>query len=173
MANINTRLEIWKDILNYGGFYEVSNLGNVKSFKKQKKGELLKPCLNNHGYLHVLLSKNGKYKTKKIHQLVAETFLNHIPCGHKLVVNHINFNKTDNRVGNLEIITSRENTNLKHIKSSSQYVGVSWIKNIGKWSSRIQVNGKNEFLGHFTDELDAHNAYQNKLKEITTIKTKL
>lgn len=170
MANINTQLEIWKYIPNYGGLYEVSNLGNVKSYKKHPEGKLLSRCFDGHGYLHVLLYKNGKSKTKKVHQLVAEVFLNHNPCGYKLVVNHINFIKTDNRVKNLEIVTARENANLKHIKSSSQYVGVSWIKNIGKWRSVILINGKNKFLGHFTDELEAHNAYQNELQKIKTTK---
>ena len=53
----------------------------------------------------------GKKETKQVHQMVAESFLNHIPCGYKLVVNHIDFNRTNNAVQNLELVSARENSN--------------------------------------------------------------
>ena len=172
MENIQ---EIWKDIPNYEGYYQVSNLGNVKSLArfnnlgKRVKERVLKNLVNTtNGYLVVNLSKIGLVKTKQIHQLVAEAFLNHSQKGHKLVVNHKNFNRQDNRVENLEIVTQRENTNRAHIKSSSKYVGVSWHKGRKKWMSRIVINGKRKHLGYFFEEIEASNAYQNKLKEILT-----
>ena len=159
-------VEIWKDIKNYEGFYQVSSFGNVKSFKAQKntKFKILHKVLNIHGYYQVALCDNKTVKkTFKIHQLVAVAFLNHIPCGMKLVINHINLNKLDNRVENLEIVTTRENCNMKHLKSSSNYTGVSWNKNKLQWSSVIGINGKVKHLGYFNSEIEASLFYENAL----------
>ena len=106
--------EIFKDIKGYEGYYQVSNLGRVKSVQRQiiKRGnyytlkeKILKPCKDNLGYLHVRLCKNGKPTLWKIHQLVALAFLNHDrkEAGWDTIIHHINGNKRDNRVTNLEI----------------------------------------------------------------------
>ena len=170
--------EIWKDIPNYEGYYQASNLGRIKSLSRivlrkgkypfMSKEKVLKPALIPLGYCQIVLHKNGIKKGKSIHSLVAESFLNHKPNGHKLVVNHKNFNREDNRVENLEIITNRENTNQKHKKSKSKYIGVTWHKRVNKWTAQILYKRKNIHLGCFNNEIDAHNAYQNKLKEILT-----
>lgn len=110
--------------------------------------------------------KNKKPDTFNIHQLVSIVFLGHNNCGYKLVVNHKDLNKQNNHVDNLEIVTQRENANRKHCKSSSQYVGVHWHKVAQKWIARIVINGKLKYLGCFTNEYDAHLAYQKRLKEI-------
>ena len=157
--------EIFKDIPKYEGMYKVSNLGNVKSLKFGKE-KLLKEGLSSNGYLTVVLYKYGSKITSNIHQLVAMAFLNHVPDGYKMVVNHINNNKVDNRVLNLEIVTQRENTNRKHLDSSSKYVGVHWDKNTRNWRARIRINGKPKHLGLFTDELEASKAYQKELLSI-------
>jgi hypothetical protein len=143
----------------------VSNFGKVKSIKFGKE-IILKPRLNKSGYYYVNLWKNGNVKSLNVHQLVAIAFLNHIPNGYKLVVNHINFIKTDNTVGNLELITHRENTNRKHLPSTSKYVGVRWDDKIKKWRSAIVLNKKQIHLGTFINELEAAKAYNNKLNEI-------
>lgn len=168
--------EEWRDIPDYEGYYQVSDLGRIKSLSRIKmnsgknpflrKEIMMKQNFNPKGYLSIFLCKNSEMKIRKIHKLVAIAFLNHIPCGYDLVINHKNFIKTDNIKGNLEIITARENSNLKHIKSSSKFVGVSWHKKVGKWQSRIVINKKRIHLGVFNNEIDAHNAYQNKLAEI-------
>lgn len=155
-------MEVWKTIKGYED-YQVSDLGNVKSLKFKKEINI-KPRISVSGYFIVGLHSNGKLKTKTVHQLVAIAFLNHTPCGMKLVVNHINFNKLDNRVENLEIVSVRENSNRKHIKSSSQYLGVAWNKEKKKWSSQIVINGINKYLGCFENEIEAHEYYQNALK---------
>ena len=164
MSTLNNKEE-WKDIKDYEGIYQVSNLGRVKSLKFDKE-KILNTGKASSGYLMVCFSKNGKKKARTVHSVVAEAFLDHEPNGYKLVVNHINFDRLDNRVENLEVVTNRENSNQKHLKSTSNYTGVSWYNRTKKWESKIRVNGKSKHLGLFTNELEASRAYQNKLKEI-------
>ena len=158
--------EIWKDIPNYEGIYQISTFGNVKSLKWNKE-RILKQCPNQDGYYTLNLSKKGVCKLKKIHQLMAITYLNHTPCGMNKVVNHINFNRQDNRLENLELVTHRENTNRKHIQSTSKYIGVHWSKHAKRWQSRISIKGKTKHLGYFKNELNASNRYFKELKIIT------
>lgn len=100
--------EIWRDIKGYEGLYQVSNFGRVKSLeRKVKKWDgfrtmpetILKPKVQNNGYLTVMLYKNGKGKTIAIHRLVAEAFIPN-PHNHP-TVDHINRIRTDNREENL------------------------------------------------------------------------
>ena len=93
--------EVWKDIEGYEGLYQVSNLGNIKSLKRNTAHErILIPRVGRDGYKYVGLSKNGICKSKKIHRMVAETFLpniNDLPQ-----INHIDGNKLNNKLENLE-----------------------------------------------------------------------
>ena len=157
--------EIFKTIEGYEGMYEISNYGRVKSLKNNKE-YILKPSLDLNGYVIVSLSNEGIKKTKTIHQLVAIAFLNHIADGMKLIVNHKDFNRQNNHVDNLEIILQRNNANRKHLKSSSNFVGVSWYKGGNKRHAYITINRKRKHLGYFTNEIDAHNAYQDALNNI-------
>lgn len=161
---MNTK-EVWKDVKNYEGYYQVSNLGRVRSLRFNKV-KLLKQSVNHSGYSYVNLPKNKKPLTFTIHRLVAVAFLNHTPCGYKLVVNHVNFNKLDNRVENLELVSNRENCNKKHIKSSSKYTGVTYFKRDNKWRASILINGKRIHLGLFECEYQAHLSYQNELAKL-------
>jgi hypothetical protein len=158
-------MEIYKDVIGYEGIYKVSNLGNVKSFKYGKEKQM-KPSKDNLGYLVVGIRLNNIPKIRRIHQLVAESFLNHKRCGLKLVINHIDFDKANNKLDNLEIITQRENSNHKHLKSTSKYVGVSWSESRNKWIALIYLNGKHKNLGRFIKEIDASEAYQKALREL-------
>jgi len=169
-------MEIWKDIENYEGVYKVSSLGRIKSLERKVKHScgnyrmvkerILKATINPRGYLMVTLCKNGTQKKCLVHQLVAIGFLNHKPSGYDMVINHINFIKNDNRLINLEIVTARENSNRKHLKSSSKYVGVRWRKERKKWISEIRIEGVKKHLGCFDCEYEAHLAYQNALSKI-------
>ena len=161
-------IEEFRDVKGYEGIYQVSDLGRVKSLpnKVRFSERIFTPTQSTGGYLKIILSKDGKKKTRNIHQLVAEAFLNHKPCGHKLIVNHINFNRQDNRLENLELDTQRNNTNQKHLKSTSEYTGVSWMKTSNKWISSIRINGKLKYLGLFACELKAAKAYQDALKAL-------
>lgn len=124
--------EEWRHVIGYKGIYQVSDLGNVRSLNYRGKGfcNNLKLCLAGRGYLigdgylTVSLSNKKVVKNRRVHQLVAESFLDHNPCDLKLVVNHKDFNRVNNNVENLEIVTIRENSNKKHLKSTSKYTGV-------------------------------------------------
>lgn len=156
--------EEWKKIEGFED-YQISNLGKVKSLKFGNE-KILKPRVDSNGYLRVTIyNKRNYYKT--IHQLIAVAFLGHKVDGHKLIVDHINCDKLDNRIENLQIISQRENASKDVKKLSSKYVGITYHKKSCKWNSRILINKIRVNLGFFKTELEAHLAYQNKLKEIT------
>ena len=169
--------EIWKDIPGYEGRYQVSNLGRVKSLDRvvhhskygqmNIKGKIKQFGSSTGGYKICGLSKNGVTSTFKVHKIVAMTFLGHNPNGHNEVVDHIDNDNQNNRLNNLQIITSRENSS-KDRKGVSEYTGVCWHGQSKKWAARIWDNSfkKNIHLGLFNNEYDAHMAYLSKLDEI-------
>lgn len=165
--------EVWKPIKGYEGKYELSNLYNVKSVERYVKHRtsgliLIKEKILKQyfykGYYQVGLCLNSKKRNFGIHQLVAMEHFGHVPCGFTLVVDHINHITTDNRLENLRIVPQRINANKKHLKSSSQYTGVSWAKTKNKWISKIIINGKQIHLGQFDTEKEASEYYENSLK---------
>lgn len=175
---MNNEVEIFKDIPNYEGYYQVSNLGRVKSlsrFRKfgnnlgRSKERLLALKKDKDGYNFVTLCKqNSKYKNYKVHQLVAIVFLDHIPNGVINVVDHINNIKTDNRLNNLQIISNRLNQSKDQWRHNrkSLYVGVSFYTKKNKWVAKISVNNKTKHLGCFDLEIDADKAYKEALDRI-------
>jgi len=154
-------MEIYKTVKGFNN-YQISNLGRVWSVKNKKQ---LKLSLHSSGYYCVNLYIDGKRQLNKIHQLVAIAFLNHKPCGYKIVVDHIDNNPLNNRVDNLQLVTPRENSS-KDRKGSSKYTDVNWHKNRNKWQANIQVNGNLKYLGVFNNELEAHKEYQKALSEL-------
>lgn len=157
--------EVFKDIKGYEGHYQVSNFGNVKSLKKGKE-TILNPNTKNVTYHTVVLCKDGKKKTKRIHSLVSETFLNHKPS-RKFVVDHIDNNPFNNKLNNLQIIPQRVNSSKDKSNGASKYIGVGWCKTRNRWVAAIRINGKKKNLGRFKCEFAAAAAYNKKLKEIT------
>jgi len=158
--------EIWKEVPNYEN-YMVSSRGNVKSMSYNGAGRerVMKQSLMKNGYLFLNLCKESKVKMFYTHQLVAMAFLGHVRCGHRLEVNHIDENKRNNNLSNLELLT-QEQHKAKSVNKTSSYLGVSWNKPAKRWISQIRINGKVTYIGCFTNELEAHEAYQKKLKEI-------
>lgn len=151
-------MEIWKDIEGYNNKYQISNYGRVKSLYNnhlEKREVILKPRKSNNGYLYINLYKNSKCKTKRIHRLVAEAFLYN---KNKLEqVNHIDGNKLNNNVNNLEWISASDNCKHAYINSLSDP-----ISNLPK-----DLKGKNNPKSKKIVQLDINN---NLIKEWETIK---
>lgn len=104
--------EIWKPIEGYENLYQISNLGRVKSLPKPYKNnaiskeKILNPRINDNGYCVVELYKERKRKVYRIHKLVIQNFIGN---NDKLDVNHLDGNKQNNRLDNLEYCTRKEN----------------------------------------------------------------
>lgn len=107
--NENNQEEIWRDIKGYEGYYQVSNLGNVKTLHANKghKIKLLSIAPHPRGYRQVNLYKDGKHESLLVHRLVATAFIPN-PNNYN-EVNHISEDKHDNRVCNLEWVSHAEN----------------------------------------------------------------
>lgn len=111
-------MEIWKDVVGYEGYYQISNFGNVKSLSRIKlhkgyiplltKEKLMKININKYGYSYISLEKNKKQKYCLIHRLVGIAFIDNNK--NKTDINHKNGVKHDNRLENLEWLTRKENT---------------------------------------------------------------
>jgi len=83
------------------------------------------------------------------------------------VVNHIDNDKLNNHALNIQLITARYNTSKDRKSGSSIYTGVTWIKDRGKWHSRIKIGEDSVYLGSFIIEHDAHLTYQSALAIIS------
>lgn len=105
--------EHWKDIKEYEGLYQVSDWGNVRSLNYNHTGktQLLKPAKDNHGYLLVLLCKDGKVRWKMVHRLVAEAFVTNPNTDEYKEVNHKSECPVLNFACVLEYTTHKENCN--------------------------------------------------------------
>ena len=122
-------IEIWKDVVGYEGYYQVSNTGIVRSvdrlisksngINQLRRGKVKSQMLNADGYYAVKLSKRGKDKTLRVHTIVAEAFLNKPSNTHE--VNHKDFNRTNNNISNLEWVTHREN--VAHTVAAKRHFG--------------------------------------------------
>lgn len=149
--------EIFKDIVGYEGLYQISNYGRVKSLgnDKTRKEKILKPWKNSYGYLYVRLSKDGKMKPFLVHRLVLQTF-NPVDNMNELQVDHINMDKTDDKLSNLRYATSKEqkyfdNQDWKtHAKKVYQYTkGGSFVK---EWSSIHEIERELGFWSSYISE---------------------
>lgn len=159
------KTEEFKDIPGYEGLYQVSDLGRVKSLKRNYMLQINK---SGCGYLMVGLYILSVKKSLKVHQLIAMAFLNHRPNGTNVFsVDHIDNIKINNRLINIQVISHRQNMSKDRKNKTSKYTGVSWDKVNNKWVASIGLNKKYIKLGRFKNELDAKKAYDEKLKSIS------
>lgn len=149
--------EIWKDIKDYEGLYQVSNLGRVKSLNYRHTGRerVMEPSKHKVGYLLVSLCKDGKQKTFLIHRLVAEDFIPNPE--NKPEVNHKSENKQDNRVENLEWVWHKDNCNHgtrnKRVAKAQSKTVIQFSKTgefIREWESLHEIERQ---LGYFIQNI--------------------
>ena len=160
---LNNVQEEWKPVEGFENLYQVSNLGRISNYRI-----ILKPRKINSGYFTTCLTLNG-YKTYKlIHRLVATAFITNE--AKKREVNHIDGNKTNNSVVNLEWVTSSENklhardTGLKvyniptlglKLSTVSKYHNVGYDKSRSKWNAAVRLEGKSYYQKRFNTEEEA------------------
>lgn len=164
--------EIWEDIIGYEGLYQISNYGRVKSLYKEwtccnnairKQDEQIKKLHSANGYMKVSLYNNRKVKTYKISILVWEHFGDNDRMGK--VIDHIDGNKLNDRIDNLQLLTSRENVS-KGWNSKGRKYPLGVYKNNKRFESTIMVDKKSIYLGTFDTPELASNAYQVALRNI-------
>lgn len=167
-------IEIWKDVITYEGWYQVSSFGNVRTFRAKGRGvsntqmkepRLLKPFKDRGGYVNVKLTKDKIEKTIMIHRLVATAFLEN--PNNLEQVNHIDSNRSNNNVSNLEWVSREENQAHGYLKRnfSSKYLGVSFKKDKNRWDAVVHKNGVSKYIGRFKTELEAYCAVKKYREE--------
>lgn len=176
-------MENWIDVIGYEGLYMVSDMGNVKSVPRTFNcingqvryidGRVLKLTTDKLGYKYITLYiPHVSKSTKSVHRIVYESFKGKTD----LIIDHIiEGNPSDNRLGNLQAITQRENVSknrLQRFKKTSKYIGVSFDKNKPeqqkRWKAHIHYNKKSRSLGRYKTEDEAAAVYQNALHDLLT-----
>lgn len=141
--------EIWKEIPGYEGIYQASNLGKIRSLKRNKV-RILRPRRSGNGYYNVKLYLNKVSKCSTVHRIVWLAFNGPIPEG--MQINHLNENKSDNRLENLSLCTVKENINYgtrtermakKHSKPVIQFdINGNFIAEYSSITEAAKVLGK-------------------------------
>lgn len=159
----------WKLIAGFGGTYSVSNYGEVRN---NRTGKLMKPRKNEKGYLRIGLTTNGKQKCMRVHRLVAQAFIPNPENKHE--VNHIDFNKENNCVNNLEWVTCKENSD--HSFGNRKRSNEKKYKKVSNTGEKhisyqngyyvVRMFGKKYFCKSFKNIEDAKKYRDEKIKEI-------
>lgn len=172
--------EIWKDIPDYEGKYQVSNLGRVKSCERQvwngkkyftHKERIMKGGFSGLGYLEFTLTKDGKGKSFNAQALVASAFLGYtlkkyhsILSGgnYDLKIIHKNGDVSDNRLENIEIPTHGENGEPLSGPFGTSYSGVIWHMGKQKWEAFFACyRTKTRYhIGYYDTDREAYNAWK-------------
>lgn len=144
--------DIWKDIEDFEGLYQVSNTGKVKSLITDR---ILKPGISSSGYHSVSLRKGGETFQNSIHRLVGKTFISN--PDNLSEINHVNNIRSDNRAENLEWVTRQENVqhsivygdvlNAEPRKDNTSGVNGVTKNKYGRWVVRVGFKNKRIYLG--------------------------
>lgn len=152
--------EIWKDIQGFEGLYQISNNGRVKSLerlvnnkngKRIVKEKVLKNQINSKGYYSVVLRKQNKNITKEIHRMVAIAYINNDK--NYSYVNHIDGNKKNNKISNLEWCDCQHNIREAYRLGLNHYTNLTNFKNLPK--KVLQYDKNNSLLSEFNSIREA------------------
>lgn len=153
---------------------EVNKLGNIKKVKTNFCTSYNLGVMNiedrlpksNGYYLISIQIENIGFKFIYVHQLIAAAFLGY-EFGGELVVDHIDNNKLNNRLDNLQVISNRENISKGLALYRDLPTGVHYISNRDVYRARIQINKKKISLGYYKDPITASKAYNKALKQLS------
>ena len=169
-------MEIWKDVDDYYGILQVSNMGQVRTLdhyvkhkrpgsKKHIKSKVHKLLIGNSGYAYFMLTLNGHTKHLQIHRLVAKAFIPNPE--NKPQVNHINADKLDNRVENLEWCTPSENMRHAYATGRIPLDKIGKKGNLNNSAKAVDVYTlEGVFINHFDTMKDAAQAYNIPLSGV-------
>jgi hypothetical protein len=147
-------MEIWKKVKEFENYYVSSN-GKVLSLLSEK---VLKQNINGSGYYFVNLYKDKKQFNKMVHKLVFETF-NDKNSNRTFVIDHIDNDKLNNKINNLQLITNRENSTKDKKQLSGNYC--IYITKNNNYMVRLRINGLKKSLGTYKNLDDAKKVRNN------------
>jgi len=168
--------EIWKEVVDYESIYQISNLGNFRRNPNNSRKANYPKFINKSGYKYVSISKNGKRTNKTIHQLVAAAFIPNFRYG--LHVNHIDGDKTNNCLTNLQLSNPVHNNTHAYTLSTTTKPGKSKYRNVSirfdkrnknpkpEYHASVKINSKRHYIGRFISEIEAAKAVDNYLDSI-------
>ena len=162
--------EIWKDVAGYEGYYQVSNLGRVRSLDRiasngrKIKGKILSTKVNTPPYYpRVSLSVNGKMKLVQVHRLVAQAFVYNPDPEHKTQVGHKDESRTNNRADNLEWVTPKENSNMPLHRERVSKANEGKVLS-AETKSKISLSQKGKYKGEKNPFYNKHHTNETKKK---------
>jgi len=173
----NNQIETWVNIPNYS-FYQASDFGRIRSFKG-KEIYYLTMCIDKNGYRNVrMIADDETITTKHVHRIISDLFLVKPNVDYKLVIDHINRDKTNNNVNNLRFVSYTENAkNSERCENSKpKYVKKQKVENVGvrkvvlkngeeRYTAVYSIKSKKIHLGTFETEQEAILARKEYLKK--------
>lgn len=130
---------MWKDIPGIEP-YQISTRGEVKGYG----GKRMKPYLDPHGYYSIRLRKDGKYVKKYIHRLIGECFIEN--PGNMAIIDHVNRDKSDNRIENLRWCSITEN-NRNSARHDNDMYGIYWYETRRSYLVKLKLNNTQRYIG--------------------------
>lgn len=168
--------EIWKDVVDYKGIYQISNLDNFRRHPDKPRKAKYPKQINRLGYHYISISHKGKKANKTVHQLVAAAFIPGFKYG--MHINHIDGDKTNNELSNLELSNAVHNNTHAYTLPSTAKPGKSKYRNVSiKYDKRhknpkpsyiasIKINSQRHYIGSFKEEVEAAKAVDTYLDSI-------
>ena len=168
--------EEWKDVVDFESIYQISNLGNFRRNPLNPRKAKYPKFVNRLGYQYISISKNGKRNNKTVHQLVAAAFIPNFKYG--MHINHIDGNKVNNDLCNLEISNPVHNNTHAHTLSTASKPGKSKYRNVSirydkrhkiphaAYTANVKINSVRHYIGTYKTEIEAAKAVDTYLDSI-------